>query len=107
MLDILRKQGVNTPIELVLKKSDNTPYDLTDALITSQIRSRFDVVVADLVVSSNDPTNGRITIETGDTSNWAVGKHEWDIVIEFGDGKITCIPDNGVATWEVIKTITK
>ena len=107
MLNVRRKQGDNAPIELSLKDSNGVPYDLTGATLSASIKNRLGVDVAQLSVISPSPTDGRITVETGDTSSWDVGKHEWDVRVEFESGRVFVIPSDGVATWEVIKSITR
>lgn len=106
MLDIKRKQGVNTNIDLNLKDANGNPYDLSEAKMCASIKNRHGEKVADLVVVATE-VEGNISIQTGDTSEWEVGKHEWDILIEFPNGNVISLPPDGVAKWEVIKSITK
>lgn len=107
MLDIKRKQGVNGSIELSLKDSSGVPYDLSQCILSAEIKNRLGELVAELSVVSVPNQVGRISIQTGETSDWEVGRHEWDIKIEFPNGDIISLPTDGVAKWEVIKSITK
>lgn len=107
MLDTKRKQGENWDIEVNLKNSDGSPLDLTDCILTSEIRNRLGELVARLEVVSDPLRIGRLTVKTGDTSQWEVGVHEWDVCIEYPDGRKRFIPRSGVSKWEIIRSVTK
>lgn len=106
IMDIIRKRGEIKDIEFRLRYEDGTPFDFTGATFEGLVKTTTDTLVAVLNVYSPDLENGRITVETGDTSTWKVGKHKWDMKVSMPDGKVFYIPSSGVARFTIEPSVS-
>lgn len=106
IMDIIRKRGEIKDIEFRLRYEDGTPFDFTGATFEGLVKTTTDTLVAVLNIYSPDPENGRITVETGDTSTWKVGKHKWDMKVNMPDGKVFYIPSSGVARFTIEPSVS-
>lgn len=101
------KQGTNKPIPLDVNNSDGTPYDFSDVIeISSKIRNISREVIAELIISIDEETPGRLIIETGPTDDWPLGEHVWDVYFYLKDGHVFPMPDKGVSKWIVDERIS-
>lgn len=111
IMDITRKRGEIKNIEFKLKyepdaEGNEVPFDLTGVTFESSIKTSTDILVAQLEVVSNTPKEGRITVITGDTSTWKLGKHRWDIKVTMPNGSVFFIPPQGVAKFTIEPSVS-
>ena len=84
--------GYQFQLTLVLKDANDTALDLTGATAYAEVRPRGSTdtdPVLDLSPTSSGDATGTITIDVADesTEGLAEGVYQWDLMMDFGDGK--------------------
>lgn len=107
MRDIVIKQGFNRPIPLDVENEDGSPFDFSDVVqIRAKIRNISREIVAELNITVDQETPGRLIIETGPTDDWKVGDHVWDVYFYLNNGDVFPMPEKGVCKWTVDERIS-
>lgn len=104
--DFCHKQGDGIEATITLRDHETKePIDLTGCTVKAQIRDSNKALVAEPIIFVD--AEGKIEISSGDTSEWKIGRHAWDIRITPPQGQPYSVPPCDNAIWEVEYSATK
>ena len=116
-MDLMIRQGATLgPIYVWMEDADNSPMDITGAVVRAHIRRRADrslVPGAEAVIELTDAPNGAFTWEfaAADTANLdadpssadaELSRYYWDMEIEFSDGRVVPLCHGAVRVYREI-----
>ena len=94
--------GETKHFKFVLFKKDNTAYDLTNATIKAIVRNMFRDIVAELVVTTLNPTQGIVDVYIDSVKSLTAGNFFYDIRIQIG----SAIDYLNVSTFDILETVS-
>jgi hypothetical protein len=83
MPDLSLKRGASLQLLIAVANDDNTPFDLTEVTVSSQVRTATGALIATLTVTPTG-TPGQLSVLQA-TDTWPTGPAQLDLKFVSGD----------------------